>query len=93
MVPFCLNRYHIMLNKVTCLFWIYKEGSKGFESLPYKPKAFRQMYLLCKNHDCYDLNLTCWCSAALCIKDKEGTVVLFRCDSKVIVSDAVSLTV
>lgn len=36
---------------------------------------------------------SCWCSAALCIKDKVGEIVLFGPDGEVVVSDAVPLVV
>lgn len=38
-------------------------------------------------------SFSCWCSAALCVKDKVGEVVLFGSDGEVVVSDAVPLVV
>lgn len=59
---------------------------------------FEVLYHMVLFHDllnpyCFDLNLICWCSAASRIKNKEGPVVLFWCDCKVDVSNAVSLTI
>lgn len=66
-----------------------QRGFKEFSLMPCKPQQMR----LGENHYCYGLNLMCWCSAVLRIKNKEGSIVLFWCDCKVVVSNAVSLAI
>lgn len=56
--------------------------------------AFSQIYQLLKNIHCFQVrSLSCWCSAALCVEDKVGEVVLFGPDGEVVVTNAVPLVV